>query len=84
MEPECSLPCSQQPVSFTSLRQINRVQVLPFYFFNLRVYFNMIFIFKVKSYAWIFPSGFPAKIFLSHTMRATRPAHLIFLPLRTI
>jgi hypothetical protein len=77
MEPEGSLPCSQQPPLVPVLSQMNLLHTTPSHF--LKIHFNIIL---APASSGLFPSVFTTKILytlLFYPMPATCPAHLILL-----
>jgi hypothetical protein len=82
MEPECSLPCSQNPPLVSVLSQINPVHTTPSYL--SKIHFNIIH--KPSFPSGFFPSGLPTEILyaFTFTIHATFPAHLILLDLVTL
>jgi hypothetical protein len=77
VEPDGSLPHSQQPALVPVLNQIKPVHTLPYCFLN--IHFNIILQTAPLSSKWSFSSGFPTKpcMHLSslHTCYMSRPSH---------
>jgi hypothetical protein len=78
MEPECSLPCSQEPTTGHWARLIQPILPHP-------VSLTPILLPSQRRHglpSGLFPSGFPTKIlcaFLFSLIRATCPAHILLL-----
>jgi hypothetical protein len=77
MEPEGSLPCSQEPFTgpYPGSNQSSPLQTYP-------IYLRSILILSTHLRRGLFPCGFPTNIlyvFLFSPFRATCPAHLILL-----
>jgi len=69
---EGTLPCTLQTALSPIVSQISPGQTLPFHFF--KIYLNIIFPPKPKSFKWLFSSRFPTKglhAFLFSPLRAT-------------
>jgi len=82
MEPEGSLPCSQELAPFLS--QMRTVHTFPLYF--PKINYSIIFPFVPLSYELSFPSGFPTNIlyaYLIFPVCTTCPSHLTLLDLIT-
>ena len=89
MEPKCSLPYLQVPVTCPYPSQIDLVHALTLHF--LQIHLTIIFPSKPGSSKWslkigLFPSGLPTKTLytpLLSPIGTTSPAHLILLDLIT-
>lgn len=78
MQPECSLPCSQNPVNESCSPPNESPRQNPHYYY---FYINLnITPTTTRSSMFLFPSGAPATLlyaFLFARMRATYPTHLV-------
>jgi hypothetical protein len=76
MEPEGSLPYSQEPSTGPWVRWI---QSIPSYTISLRSILILSTHLRLRLPSGLFPSDFPLHTFLFSPIRATCPVHLIFL-----
>jgi hypothetical protein len=82
MEPEGSLPHSQEPAIVPVLSQINPVHAHLSYFLN--IYFDIILYIRLDLTSGLFPSSFPTKIlyaFFLHPPPSTPATCLTYLTL---